>query len=259
MSYETIMLEKKEGIGYLSLNRPEVYNAINDTMIRELGGVLAEVAHDESVNILIVTGAGKAFQAGADIAQMSKYSVVEMYRWNEGILRVCAALEQLRQPSIAAINGYALGGGLELALSCTMRIAAQSARLGLPEVKLGIIPGAGGTQRLPRLIGKGLAAELILSGEMITAQRSFEMGMVNRVVPDDKIMEEAEKMARKIIRNAPMAVEMAKNAIDVGLDLPLEAANQYAQKNLITCFSTEDMREGTQAFLEKREPQFRGR
>lgn len=259
MSYETILYEYKAGIGYLTLNRPEVFNAINDTMIKELSKVLAEIEGDDSVKVLVVTGAGKAFQAGADIGRLNKMSVIEIYRWNEGILRNCSCLEQLRQPVIAAINGYALGGGLELALSCTIRIAAESAKMGLPEVSIGIIPGAGGTQRLPRLIGKGLAAEVILTGEMVPAQRALEMGIVNHVVPDEALMEEAEKIARKIMNNAPIAVEMAKNAIEVGGDLPLEAANQYAQKNLIACFSTQDMKEGTQAFLEKRKPRFQGR
>jgi enoyl-CoA hydratase/carnithine racemase len=228
-------------------------------MIKELSDVLAEIEGDDSVKVLVVTGAGKAFQAGADIGQLNKMSVIEIYRWNEGILRNCSHLERLRQPVIAAINGYALGGGLELALSCTMRIAAESAKMGLPEVSIGIIPGAGGTQRLPRLIGKGLAAEVILTGEMIPAQRALEMGIVNHVVPDEALTEGAEKIARKIMNNAPIAVEMAKNAIEVGTDLPLEAANQYAQKNLIACFSTQDMKEGAQAFLEKRKPRFKGR
>jgi enoyl-CoA hydratase/carnithine racemase len=259
MSYETILFEKKEGIGYLRLNRPEVYNAINDTMIRELHEILLKINEDGAVRVLIITGEGKAFQAGADIAQINKMSAIEMFRWNEGIVRFCANVEYIRQPVIAAVNGYALGGGLELALSCTLRIAAESAKLGLPEVTLGIIPGAGGTQRLPRLIGKGMASELILTGEMVTAQRALELGMVNRVVPDNELMAESEKMAQKILKNAPIAVEMSKNAIEVGFDLPLEAANQYAQKNLISCFSTEDMREGTRAFLEKRKPDFKGK
>jgi enoyl-CoA hydratase/carnithine racemase len=221
--------------------------------------VLEEVNSDDSVQIVVLTGAGKAFQAGADIAQLNKMNVMEIYRWNEGILRNCASLESLKQPVVAAVNGYALGGGLELALSCTLRIACESAKFGLPEVSIGIIPGAGGTQRLPRLVGKGRAAELILSGDMISAQTALAWGIVNRVTSDESLLEEAEKMARRILKNAPIALELAKNAMEIGYDLPLEAANQYAQKNLMACFSTEDMMEGTTAFLEKRKPDFRGK
>jgi len=165
----------------------------------------------------------------------------------------------MRQPVIAAINGYALGGGLELALACTLRVAAESAKMGVPEVKIGILPGAGGTQRLPRLIGKGLAAEIILTGEPIDAREAFRIGLVNRVVPDDRLMTTAEAIAGKILENAPIAVALAKDAIEVGKDLPLDGAIQYAQKNCVTCFATEDMKEGTAAFLQKRKPQFKGR
>ncbi len=259
MSRETVLLESKDGISYLTLNRPEVFNAINDTMMRELEEKLLEIDRDDSVRVVIITGAGKAFQSGADISILNKMSVQEIYRWNEIVVKNCDRLEKIRQPVIAAINGYALGGGLELALSCNIRIAADSAKVGLPEVSIGIIPGAGGTQRLPRLIGKGLASEVILTGEILPAQKALKMGIVNKVVPDDKLMEEAENLAGKIVKNAPFSIEMAKNAIEVGFDLPLEAAVQYAQKNLIACFSTEDMKEGTKAFLEKRKPSFKGR
>ncbi len=186
-------------------------------------------------------------------------SPLEILQWNQGVVENFDALEKMRQPVIAAINGYALGGGLELALACTIRIAAESAKMGLPEVKIGILPGAGGTQRLPRLIGKGLAAEMILTGEMIDAKEAYRIGLVNHVVPAEQLMVTAEEIARKILRNAPIAVALAKDAIEVGKNLPLDGAIQYAQKNCITCFSTEDMKEGTAAFLEKRKPQFKGR
>jgi enoyl-CoA hydratase len=180
-------------------------------------------------------------------------------RWNEGIVRINAALEKLRQPVIAAINGAALGGGLELALACTLRIAAESAVMGLPEVKLGIIPGTGGTQRLPRLIGKGRAAELLLTGKIIDAREALQIGLVNQVITAEQLMLVAEKLAAAILVNAPIAVEMAKDALEVGKDLPLEQAVQYSQKNCITCFSTADMLEGMAAFLEKRKPRFTGK
>ena len=165
--YETIKWEKNQGIGYVTLNRPEVLNAINRRMIDELQRVLGELDKDRETRVVIITGAGKAFQAGADIAELNAMSPMELLRWNEGIVRVNAALEKLPQPVIAAINGAAMGGGLELALSCTLRVASPRAKLALPEVKLGIIPGTGGTQRLPRLIGKGRAAKMILTGEAV--------------------------------------------------------------------------------------------
>ena len=259
MSYETIILDRKEGIGYLTINRPKVFNAINNQMIEEMKRAIEEFHQDKLVGVVIITGTGKAFQTGADIEELSQMSPLEILQWNQGVVENFEALEKMRQPVIAAINGYALGGGLELALACTIRIAADSAKMGLPEVKIGILPGAGGTQRLPRLIGKGLAAEMILTGEMIDAKEAYRIGLVNRVVPAEQLMATAEEIGRKILRNAPIAVALAKDAIEVGKNLPLDGAIQYAQKNCITCFSTEDMKEGTAAFLQKRDPQFKGR
>jgi len=259
MSWETILLERKEGIATLTLNRPKVFNAINGQMIQEMKRAITELQEDGSVGVVIVTGAGKAFQSGADVEELSRMTPLQILRWNQGVVENFENLERMRQPVIAAINGYALGGGLELALACTIRIAADSAKLGLPEVKIGILPGAGGTQRLPRLIGKGLAAEMILTGEMIDAHEAYRIGLVNRVVHPDKLMLTAQEIARKILKNAPIAVALAKDAIEVGKDLPLGAAVQYGQKNCVTCFTTEDMQEGTAAFLQKRDPQFKGR
>ncbi|MBW2047195.1 MAG: enoyl-CoA hydratase/isomerase family protein [Deltaproteobacteria bacterium] len=258
-SYKTILLEKKDGLGYLILNRPEVRNAFNQNMIDELRDVLRRIESDGEIRVLIITGAGKAFQAGADILELSAMNPIEILRWNEGIVRINAGLEKLRQPVIAAINGPAMGGGFELAISCTMRVIAESAIMALPEVKLGIIPGTGGTQRLPRLIGKGRAAELLLTGSAINARDAYEMGLVNKVASDNKVIEVAEELAQRIIANAPIAVEMAKDALEIGKDLPLEHAVQYSQKNCVTCFSTDDMKEGMAAFLEKRKPDFKGR
>lgn len=258
-SYKTIRLDKGDGIGYLTLNRPEVRNAFNQEMIDELRDALRGIDRDEEIRVLIITGAGKAFQGGADIAELSVMEPMNILRWNEGIVRINAALEKLRQPVIAAINGPAMGGGVELAISCTLRVIAESAKMALPEVKLGIIPGTGGTQRLPRLIGKGRAAELLLTGAAINARDAYDMGLVNKVAPDNKVVEAAEELARRIMANAPIAVEMAKDALEVGKDLPLEHAVQYSQKNCVTCFSTEDMKEGMAAFLEKRKPNFKGK
>ncbi len=259
MNLNTIILEKKEKIAHLILNRPEVHNAINDQMIAEIRQAVEALHGDESVRVVIITGSGKAFQAGADIAELSRMDPIQILKWNQSIVENFNALEEMRQPVIAAINGFALGGGLELALACTLRIASEKARMGLPEVKIGIIPGAGGTQRLPRLIGKGIAAEIILTGEMIDAQTAYRIGLVNRVVPHEELMKAAEELANKIIANGPIAISLAKDAMHVGEGLPLHAAIQYAQKNCVTCFATEDMREGTRAFLEKRTAQFKGR
>ena len=259
MNFDTIILEKKESIGYIILNRPEVYNAINEKMIKEVGQAIADLDKDESIRVVIITGAGKAFQSGADIEELSRMDPIQILKWNQAVVEKFNAIERMRQPVIAAINGYALGGGLELALACTIRIASEKAKMGLPEVKIGIIPGAGGTQRLPRLVGKGIAAEIILTGEMIDAQTAYRIGLVNKVVPHEELMRASEELANKIIANGPIAVSLAKDAIEIGKDLPLDAAIQYAQKNCITCFATEDMKEGTRAFIEKRSPQFRGR
>jgi enoyl-CoA hydratase/carnithine racemase len=257
--YKTIILEKKDGIGYITLNRPEVFNAISQELIDEFSDALDMVNKDYEIQVLILTGAGKGFQAGADIRELSMMTPMSILRWNEGVLRNHAKLEKLRQPVIAAINGLAMGGGLELALSCSIRIAVAGAKLALPEVKLGIIPGTGGTQRLPRLIGKGKAYELLLTGDTITTEEALNIGLVNKVVPKGEALTAAEEMARKIMANAPIAVEMCKDAVEIGMDLPLEQAIQYSQKNCITCFSTEDMKEGTGAFLEKRKPNFKGK
>jgi enoyl-CoA hydratase/carnithine racemase len=258
-SYRTIRVEKKEGIGYLILNRPEVRNAFNQEMIDEIRDALSLIDKEEEIRVLIITGEGKAFQAGADITELSLMKPMDLLRWNEGIVRINGALEKLRQPVIAAINGAAMGGGLELAISCTLRVVSESAKMAMPEVKLGIIPGTGGTQRLPRLIGKGRAAELLLTGEPIDAQEAYRIGLVNKVVPDGETVSGAEELAQKIMVNAPIAVEMAKDALEIGKDLPLEHAVQYSQKNCVACFTTEDMKEGYGAFLEKRKANFRGK
>jgi enoyl-CoA hydratase/carnithine racemase len=259
MEYETIILEKQDGIAILTLNRPEVFNAINKQMISEFGEAIADLHKDEAIGVVVITGAGKAFQSGADIEELSRMNPIQILEWNQGVVENFDALEKIRQPVIAAVNGFALGGGLELALACTIRVVSEKAKMGLPEVKIGIIPGAGGTQRLPRLVGKGMAAEIILTGEMIDAQEAFRIGLVNKVVPPDELMNACEEIAQKIINNGPIAVSLAKDAIEVGKNLPLDSAIQYAQKNCITCFATEDMKEGTAAFLEKREAKFKGR
>ncbi|MFA6411059.1 MAG: enoyl-CoA hydratase-related protein [Syntrophales bacterium] len=258
-NYRTIIVTKKDGIGVITLNRPEVFNAINQELIEDMRDALSWIDLDEEILVLIITGAGKGFQAGADIREVREKKPLEMLRWCEGLLRMNAAVEKLRQPVIAAIHGVAMGGGLELAISCQIRIAEEGSRLGLPEVKLGILAGVGGTQRLPRIVGKGRAYEMILTGEPIDAAEGYRIGLINKVVSRGEALKAAEDMARKIINNGPIAVELSKDSIEIGLDLPLEQGTQYSQKNCIMCFTTEDMKEGTAAFIEKRKACFKGR
>ena len=259
MAFETIILEKKGRIGYLTLNRPEVMNAISAKLIAENKEAIRQVEQDEEIRVLIITGAGKAFMAGADIVELSRMNPYQLHKWNHGILEDLNALERLRQPVIAAINGFALGGGLELAMACDIRIASEKAKVGLPEVRLGIIPGAGGTQRLPRLVGKGMAMEMLCTGKMIDAQEAYRIGLVNKVVPHEEVMKTAEEMANEIMACGPIAVQLAKDAVYVGTELPLEAAIEYGHKNVVTSIATEDAKEGLTAFVEKRTPKWQGK
>jgi len=259
MEYKNIILTKKEKIAYITINRPEVLNALNDATIEELNCAFYEIKTDKKIKALIITGAGdKAFVAGADIKEIAgKTSLTgkDMALKGQATLN---ELEGMGKFSIAAINGYALGGGCELALACTFRIAAENAKLGQPEVKLGIIPGYGGTQRLPRLIGQSKALYLILTGEQITAEEALRIGLVDKVVPKDKLMEEAENLCNKILSNGPLAIEFALKAVNQGLQMPLtEGLNFEAVLFGLLC-STEDKNEGINAFLQKRAAIFKG-
>jgi enoyl-CoA hydratase len=260
MEYENLIYEVKDQIARITFNRPGVLNALNLKMLDELSNCLENSREDDSVRVVILTGAGeKAFVAGADINELSRQTALE---GKETALRgqgVFRRLETLGKPSIAAINGFALGGGCELALACTMRIASKNARLGQPEVKLGILPGYGGSQRLSRLCGKGIASELILTGEMIFAEEALRIGLVNRVVEPGDLLATAESIARKIIANAPLAVKYLLEAIDKGMEMPQEEGLFLEATLFGLCCATEDMREGTRAFLEKRPAKFQGR
>jgi enoyl-CoA hydratase len=259
MSYENLLYEKKDGIAYITFNRPKLLNALNRKTMEELHEVLLDARDDASVRVLILTGAGeKAFVAGADInelAQQTPMNGKEFSLYGQGVLHL---LETMGKPSICAINGFALGGGCEMALSSSIRLASKTAKLGQPEVKLGIIPGYGGSQRLARLCGKGVAHELCLTGEMIGAEEAQRIGLVNHLYEPSELLPAAEAMARKIIEKAPLAVKYCMEAIERGLEMPQEEGLFLEATLFGLCCATEDMREGTKAFLEKRTAQFQG-
>ncbi len=260
MSEELVMLEKEAPLALITINRPKALNALNSKVLKALSETLDRVNDDEEIRVVVITGAGeKAFVAGADIAEMSEMTPLEGANFSRLGQLVFKKVEELKKPVIAAVNGFALGGGSELALACDFIYASENAKFGLPEVTLGIMPGFGGTQRLPRLIGKGRAKELIFTGKMISAKEALEMGMVNRVVPQEQLMDAVKEVASGIAKNGPIAVSIAKGLVDVGYDLPLDDGCLMESKSFGVCASTEDKREGMKAFLEKRKPVFKGR
>jgi enoyl-CoA hydratase len=260
MAYENLLYETKDGIAYITFNRPKVLNALNRKTVEELQQVLLDAREDAAVRVLILTGSGeKAFVAGADINELAQQTPVngkEFSIFGQGVLHL---LETLGKPSICAINGFALGGGCELALACSVRLASKTAKLGQPEVKLGIIPGYGGSQRLARLCGKGVAHEICLTGEMITAEEAQRIGLVNHVYEPAELLPAAEAMAKKIIEKAPLAVKYCMEAIERGIEMPQEEGLFLEATLFGLCCATEDMREGTKAFLGKRTAAFKGK
>jgi enoyl-CoA hydratase len=260
MNFENLLYEKKDAIARITFNRPKVLNALNRKTVEELREALIDARDDAVVRVLILTGAGeKSFVAGADIGELAQRTPVDGKDFSLFGQSVFHLLETMGKPSICAINGFALGGGCELALCCTIRIASKTAKLGQPEVKLGILPGYGGSQRLARLCGKGVAHELCLTGEMITAEEALRIGLVNHTYEPAELLPAAETLAKKIIANAPLAVKYTSEAIERGTEMPLEEGLFLEATLFGLCCSTEDMREGTKAFLEKRSPQFRGK
>lgn len=257
--YKNIKYEVKGNLGYLTINRPKALNALNTEVLSELADALKEIEADDAVKAVIVTGEGKAFVAGADIAQMSKLNAVEGRAMMQAGHKVMNTIDQMPKPFIAAVNGFALGGGCELAMACDIRIASSKAKFGQPEVGLGIIPGFCGTQRLSRLVGKGMAKYLIYSAEMINAEEAFRIGLVEKVVEPDALMEAAEKLANTIASKAPIAVAQAKIAINNGFDMDLKSASQLEVEATTVCFGSEDQKEGMAAFLEKRAPEWKNR
>jgi len=260
MPYQNLIFEKRDHIGTVTFNRPKVLNALNRQTMDELGALLTEARDDKDVRVLILTGAGdKAFIAGADINELARLTPLTGPETSLHGQAVLHKLETMGKPSIAAINGFALGGGCELALACSIRLASRTAKIGQPEVKLGIIPGYGGSQRLSRLCGKGMAHELCLSGEMISAEEAQRIGLVNHVYEPHELIPAAEALAKKIAANAPVAVQLTMEAIERGVEMPQEQG-LFLEASLfgMSC-ATEDMREGTRAFLEKRAAQFQGK
>ncbi len=258
MPYENLLVEASQGIALLTINRPEKRNALDPETWREVGAAVEELEADADVGVIIFTGAGeKCFAAGSDIARIKERGLLEGLAAPSQ--RTLMQLEAAEKPTIAAVNGYALGGGCELSMACDIRIASENARFGQPEVNLGIMPGAGGTQRLATLVGVGKAKELILTGDVIDAHEAHRIGLVNQVVPAESLLDAAENCARKMMRKGPLAVRMAKIAINAGMRFGPEAgmiAERLGQACLMT---TEDKTEGTSAFLEKRDAQFKGR
>jgi enoyl-CoA hydratase/carnithine racemase len=260
MSFENLLIERDAGVVVLTVNRPKVLNALNTQTLDELRRAILDLKHDAAVRAVILTGAGeKAFVAGADINELAVQSPTGGREHAVRGQHVLDLIEHLGKPVIAAINGYALGGGCELAMACTLRIAADTAKLGQPEINLGILPGYAGTQRLARIIGRGRALEMLLTGDQLSAQEAHRLGLVNRVVPAASLMAEARALAATLATKAPIAVRYILEAVHKGLEMPFPQAQIFEATLFGLVASTDDMREGTKAFLEKRKPDFKGR
>jgi enoyl-CoA hydratase len=258
MSYTNILVEQRDRVGLITLNRPQALNALNDGLMDELGAALLAFDADDGIGAIVLTGSDKAFAAGADIGAMKDWSYMDVFR-SEYITRNWETIRRVRKPVIAAVAGYALGGGCELAMMCDIVIAADSAKFGQPEIKLGIIPGAGGTQRLPRAVGKAKAMDLVLTSRMMDAQEAERAGLVSRVVPAASLLDEALGAARTICQHSLPAVLMAKEAINRAYEMPLSEAILFERRLFHSLFATVDQKEGMAAFAEKRKPKFEHR
>jgi enoyl-CoA hydratase len=260
VTYQTLLYEKKDGIGTVTLNRPEALNALNSDVYNELYDVFEKIEHDEKVRVVVLTGSGdRAFAAGSDVVEMANMNTLEIQKFMATIRKASDRIYTLTKPTIAAIHGYALGGGCELSMCCDLRIASEKARFGQPEINLGLIPGAGGTQRLSRLIGAAKAKEMIYLGDRIDAATALNLRLVNKVVPPDKLMEEAMDWAKKLAGKSGPVLAMAKAAINAGIDTDLQSGLDMEAKCDALCFATEDQKEGMKAFLEKREAVFKNK
>lgn len=255
-NYNNLIFEKQDNIGVLKINRPKVMNALNTETICELSQIIDEINLDQDIKVLVVTGEGKAFVAGADIVEMKDKTSEEARVFAELGMRLFRKIELMEKPVIAAVNGFALGGGCELSMSCDIRLAGEKAKFGQPEVGLGITPGFGGTQRMSRLVGLAKAKELIFTAKMINAAEAEKIGLVNYVVPQEELMDKVMEMAKQIAQNSPMAVKYAKSAINRGYETDIETA-MYIEKDIFgLCFASEEQTEGMTAFIEKRKPKF---
>ncbi|HHU17549.1 MAG TPA: crotonase [Clostridiales bacterium] len=259
MMYQNLLYETKDGIAYITINRPKSLNALSNEVLDELHAAFTAVDNDPEVKSVILTGEGKAFVAGADIAEMVKLSTLEGRAMMIKGQNVMNQIEMLKKPVIAAVNGFALGGGCELAMACDIRIASENAKFGQPEVNLGIIPGFGGTQRLPKLVGKGMGKYMIMTAEMIDAHEAYRIGLVEKVVPAEELMGTAEKTARIIMSKAPIAIQAAKLSINNGISLDVKTGVAFEGEALVAPFSSEDRIEGMTAFLEKRPAKFKNK
>ncbi len=260
MTYKTILYEKADGIATVTLNRPEALNALNSTVYTELYDVFEAIENDESVRVVILTGSGeKAFAAGSDVVEMQNMNTLDIQKFVATIRKASDRIYTLTKPTIAAINGYALGGGCELSMCCDLRICSEKARFGQPEINLGLIPGACGTQRLARLIGVAKAKELIFLGDIIKADEALNLGLVNKVVPPEKLMDEAMEWATKLASKSSPVLAMAKMAINTGIDTDITSGLNMEARCVALCFATQDQKEGMKAFLEKREVEFKNK
>jgi enoyl-CoA hydratase len=260
MTYSTLLFENRDGLALVTVNRPDKLNALNDTVVTELGELAGRIATDDAIRAVILTGAGpKAFVAGADIGELAECDSARAFALSQKGSHTFRRLERSEKPIVAAVNGFALGGGCELAMACHFRLASENAKFGQPEVKLGIIPGYGGSVRLPRLIGRGRASELLISGGMVDAQEAYRIGLVNRVVPFEQLIPECEKLLRTILENAPLAVAACLQVLDHQEEMPADEALALENKHFGELAGTADFREGTSAFLGKRKAAFQGR
>lgn len=257
MNYQNILVTKEGAIGIVQLNRPKVLNALNFELMTELVNALEELDREAAVKVIILTGGERAFAAGADLAEMSQATPVDLVLGRR--FELWDRIRKISKPIIAAVSGYCLGGGNELAMNCDLIIASETATFGQPEVNVGIIPGAGGTQRLPRVVGKYKAMEMILTGKSISADEAYRIGLVNHVVPPESLMEEAKKIATDIASKPPISIRSAKEAILRAQDTTLEVGLEFERKAFYMLFATEDGKEGMKAFLEKRKPTFKGK
>lgn len=258
MQYEFIVVKKQpeKSIAHVQLNRPEALNALNPQLMIELRDALQQMDEDDSIRVIVISGNEKAFAAGADIKQMADKSAMDMYTADQ--FSSLDSLRKIKKPIIAAVSGFALGGGCELAMLCDMIIVSETAKFGQPEIKIGVIPGAGGTQRLTRAVGKARAMEMILTGRFISAEEALQAGLINKIVPVETYLEEAMKLATQIAEMPPLAVKMAKESVLKAFETSLEEGLQFERKNFYLLFDTEDQKEGMRAFMEKRKAEFKG-